>query len=388
MKRRFKNQKQASMVLGYRSGLEEKISEQLKELHIDFSYESEKIYYVQPEKKRSYKPDFIKKKTNGEKLYIETKGRLTAADRKKHEWVKAQNPNLDIRFVFTANPEDYTNRGSIVTPLKDRIGSQIITHYPGSIEIGKKITSQEALISAEQESRVNVYELIRDLIEQIAFEARGSEYVDAKSGVSARLTISALENIIAAAERRSIINQEPQTFVRITDFVGVVPAITGKVELVYEGEQEGPAIVAKNLIGKAIRTQFTNWFPNPEKFRKQKDSNPYKDVIAWFNEGHVVDILTDLSQKDYSARLNAVPGLRKLVLDLHKDADESTQLFLMELVLHGLAEFSLIGKNILASGLQFKDLISGMFTPPSAQDLSFEDDSDELDEEDEEEEDK
>ena len=295
---------------------------------------------------------------------------------------------LDIRFVFTANPEDYTNRGSIVTPLKDRIGSQIITHYPGSIEIGKKITRQEALISAEQESRVQVHELIRDLIEQIAFEARGSEYVDAKSGVSARLTISALENIIAAAERRSIINQEPQTFVRITDFVGVVPAITGKVELVYEGEQEGPAIVAKNLIGKAIRTQFTNWFPNPEKFRKQKDSNPYKEVIAWFNEGHVVDILTDLSQKDYSARLNAVPGLKKLVLDLHKDADESTQLFLMELVLHGLAEFSLIGKNILASGLQFKDLISGMFTPPSAQDLSFGDDSDDLDDEDEEEEDK
>lgn len=101
MKRRFKNQKQASMVLGYRSGLEEKISEQLKELHIDFSYETEKIYYVQPEKKRSYKPDFIKKKQNGEKLFIETKGRLTAADRKKHEWVKAQNPNLDIRFVFT-----------------------------------------------------------------------------------------------------------------------------------------------------------------------------------------------------------------------------------------------------------------------------------------------
>lgn len=101
MKRRFKNQKQASLVLGYRSGLEEKISEQLKELHIDFSYETEKIHYVQPEKKRTYKPDFIKKKTNGENLYIETKGRLTAADRKKHEWVKAQNPHLDIRFVFT-----------------------------------------------------------------------------------------------------------------------------------------------------------------------------------------------------------------------------------------------------------------------------------------------
>jgi magnesium chelatase subunit I len=295
---------------------------------------------------------------------------------------------LDIRFVFTANPEDYTNRGSIVTPLKDRIGSQIITHYPGSIEIGKKITRQEALISPEQESLVHVHELVRDLVEQIAFEARGSEYVDAKSGVSARLTISAFENIIAAAERRSLINKESSTFVRITDFVGVVPAITGKVELVYEGEQEGPAIVAKNLIGKAIRTQFTNWFPNPEKFRKQKDANPYKEIISWFNEGHVVDILTDLNHSEYSNRLNAVPGLKKLVKELHKDTDESTQLFLMELVLHGLAEFSLIGKNMLASGLQFKDLISGMFTPPSANDLSFEDDSDELDDEDEEAEDR
>ncbi|MFN5071917.1 MAG: magnesium chelatase, partial [Cyclobacteriaceae bacterium] len=142
---------------------------------------------------------------------------------------------LDIQFVFTANPEDYTNRGSIVTPLKDRIDSQIITHYPKSIDIGRKITEQEARLDAAQRHRVTVNDIAKDLIEQIAFEARKSEYVDAKSGVSARLTISAFENLVAAAERRALINQENQTAIRITDFVGVVPAITGKVELVYEG---------------------------------------------------------------------------------------------------------------------------------------------------------
>ena len=177
---------------------------------------------------------------------------------------------LDIQFVFTANPEDYTNRGSIVTPLKDRIDSQIITHYPKTLDIGTRITQQEARLKEEQRSAVTVNEIAKDLIEQIAFEARKSEYVDAKSGVSARLTISAYENLVAAAERRTIINQEKNTAIRVADFIGVVPAITGKVELVYEGEQEGPGIVAQNLIGKALRTQFLNYFTDPDKFRKQK----------------------------------------------------------------------------------------------------------------------
>src|ERR1043165_9303344 len=145
---------------------------------------------------------------------------------------------LDMQFVFTANPEDYTNRGSIVTPLKDRIDSQIITHYPKSIEIGKRITEQEARLKDVQRKTITVNELAKDLVEQIAFEARKSEYVDAKSGVSARLTISAYENLVAAAERRTILNNESSTQIRVSDFIGVVPAITGKVELVYEGEQE------------------------------------------------------------------------------------------------------------------------------------------------------
>jgi magnesium chelatase subunit I len=269
---------------------------------------------------------------------------------------------LDLQFVFTANPEDYTNRGSIVTPLKDRIDSQIITHYPKTIDIGKRITQQEARIKAEQQKSVTINELAKDLIEQIAFEARKSEFIDAKSGVSARLTISAYENIFASAERRTIINNEKSTAIRITDFIGVIPAITGKVELVYEGEQEGPGIVAQNLIGKAIRTQFINYFPDPEKFRKQKDKSPYKKITDWFSDGNNVDLLHEMTQPDFEKALKNIPGLNDLINSFHKGQDAAVKLFLMEFALHGLAEFSLISKHNLVSGHQFKDLLSSMFT--------------------------
>jgi hypothetical protein len=189
---------------------------------------------------------------------------------------------LDIQFVFTANPEDYTNRGSIVTPLKDRIDAQIITHYPKSIEIGKRITKQEARIKEAQKGMVTTNEIVHDLVEQVAIEARGSEFVDAKSGVSARLTISAFEQVVAGAERRALINGEKQTYVRVADFISAVPAVTGKVELVYEGEQEGAGIVAEKLMGKAIRTLFLNYFPDPDKAKKLKGRpSPYKTVQEW-----------------------------------------------------------------------------------------------------------
>ncbi len=269
---------------------------------------------------------------------------------------------LDLQFVFTANPEDYTNRGSIVTPLKDRIDSQIITHYPKTLDIGKRITQQEARLKEAQQKTVSVSELAKDLIEQIAFEARKSEYIDSKSGVSARLTISAYENLVAAAERRGIINNEKTTCIRITDFIGVIPAITGKVELVYEGEQEGPGIVAQNLIGKAIRTQFVNYFPNPEKFRKQKDKSPYKKITDWFSDGNNVDLLHEMNQGEFEKALKKIPGLNDLVNSFHKGQDTSVKLFLMEFALHGLAEYSLISKHNLVSGHQFKDLLSSMFT--------------------------
>ena len=284
---------------------------------------------------------------------------------------------LDLQFVFTANPEDYTNRGSIVTPLKDRIDSQIITHYPKTLDIGKKITQQEAYIREEQKKVVSSSEITKDLVEQIAFEARKSEYVDAKSGVSARLTISAYENLIAGAERRCIINKEKSTFIRISDFVSVIPSITGKVELVYEGEQEGPGIVAQNLVGKAIRTQFLNYFPDPDKFRKQKEKSPYKKIANWFGDGNTIDLLHDLNNQDYEKLLKSVPGLLDLINEFHKAQDQSTKLFLMEFALHGLAEYSLISKHNLTNGLQFKDLLSSMFSMPKAGQEEDEDNNDE-----------
>ncbi|RYF55335.1 MAG: magnesium chelatase, partial [Cytophagaceae bacterium] len=257
---------------------------------------------------------------------------------------------LDIQFVFTANPEDYTNRGSIVTPLKDRIDSQIVTHYPKTIEMGRKITQQEAVVKTEQKGLVKTNDLVADLIEQVAIEARQSEYVDAKSGVSARMTISAYENLLSSAERRTLLNSEKETYVRIADVYGVVPAICGKVERVYEGEVEGPVIVAQNLIGKAIRTQFLNYFPNPEKAKKDKRGNPYKKITDWFGDGNTMDLLNDLSNRDYESRLRTIDGLDDLVDQFHPRLSKQERLFMMEFALHGIAEYSLVGKKAMDTG--------------------------------------
>ncbi|HLF33662.1 MAG TPA: hypothetical protein VI583_05470, partial [Cyclobacteriaceae bacterium] len=201
----------------------------------------------------------------------------------------------------------------------------------------------------------------------IAVEARSSEYVDSKSGVSARLTISAYENLLSAVERRVLINNESKAVVRLSDFYGLIPSITGKVELVYEGEQEGPAIVAQDLIGKAIRSLFINYFPDPDKVRKLKERNPYKHIIDWFGEGHELDLLNDISQKEYRKTLDSVPGLKELVNKNQKDADEDARFFLMEFALHGLTEYSMLSKKNLVAGLQFKDLLSSMFSDKTAE---------------------
>jgi len=267
---------------------------------------------------------------------------------------------LDIQFVFTANPEDYTNRGSIVTPLKDRIESQILTHYPVDIETSRKITEQEAKINEMQGLRVSINDWAKNLIEQIAFEARESEYIDEKSGVSARLTISAFENLVSAVERRVLINNEKKSHIRIGDFWGVVPAITGKIELVYEGEQEGPFIVAQNLIGKAIGTSFASLFPNPEEFKKKKQANPYQKIIDWFGKGNQFDLIIDIDNNQYSKTLLSIAGLNDVVKKYHPKATKDEQLFLMEMVLHGLAENSLLSKNLIQSGFQFKDLFNSI----------------------------
>lgn len=269
---------------------------------------------------------------------------------------------LDIQFVFTANPEDYTNRGSIVTPLKDRIDSQILTHYPKNIETSRAITEQESAITASQRESITIPSLLHDLIEQVAFEARESDFVDKKSGVSARLTISALENLYSTIERRMLINRESKGYARIADIYGILPSITGKVELVYEGEVEGIATVATMLIGKALRKQFAGIFPNPEKNKKSKVKtvSPYAEVVNWFNEGNKVDILQHAPQAVYEKSLLFVKGLNELVKVYFPRAAKQEQLFMMEFALHGLAEFSQLSKHRLEEGIQFKDLLGSM----------------------------
>lgn len=274
---------------------------------------------------------------------------------------------LDMQFVFTANPEDYTNRGSIITPLKDRIESQILTHYPKTVEIAKQITQQEANLPDSQRDTIVVPELVKDLLEQISFEARESEFVDSKSGVSARLTISAYENLMSAAERRMLINNEKNTTLRITDFIGVIPAITGKVELVYEGEQEGPQNVAFHLLSQAIRTLFIKYFPNPGKLKKKADNNPYAAVADWFsNQG--VDLLVSDADKDFVKEIQSVQGLEALVKQHVKQLNPTEMLLFMEFALYGMAEYSLLSKRQLTTGVQFKDLLSSM--------VNFDDDTD------------
>lgn len=269
---------------------------------------------------------------------------------------------LDIQFIFTANPEDYTNRGSIITPLKDRIGSQILTHYPKSIELSKQITAQEAKLSSSQKQHIEVGNLIATIIERIAFEARESEFVDSKSGVSARLTISAYENLVSTAERRMLLNAEESTAARISDLLGVIPAVNGKIELVYEGEQEGAGIVAQNLLGKAIRNEFLEHFPDPAKLKKKKEVSPYQTIIDWFGEGNVVDLLLLEDAKTYKKGLEAIPGLAALVDHHLPKLSKEEKLIMMEFVLFALAEHSLIGKNGLERGVQFKDILGSMFS--------------------------
>lgn len=268
---------------------------------------------------------------------------------------------LDLQFVFTANPEDYTNRGSIVTPLKDRIESQILTHYPRSIDIGKKITQQEAQLKPAQRERVQVAPLLEDLIEQVAVEARASEFVDQKSGVSARLTIAAFEQLVSAAERRAIINNEERTTARISDLFAIMPAITGKVELVYEGEQEGPALVARSLIKKAIRSLYPHLFPDPEKLKKKAGEQPYQVILNWFGEGNTLDMLNEASSGEYASQLTLVPGLDDLINRYQPALVEENGLLLKEFVLHALSEYSLLSKQQLETQTTFKDLLSSMF---------------------------
>ena len=265
---------------------------------------------------------------------------------------------LDMQFVFTANPEDYTNRGSIVTPLKDRIGSQILTHYPETLAIARTITHQEAKLNSVQTEAVYVPSIAKDLLEQISFEARESEFIDGKSGVSARMSITAYENLISTAERRALLNGSDQTVVRLSDFMGIIPAITGKVELVYEGEQEGAAVVAQHLIGDAIRTFFPAYFPKIEKLERDADASPYAKILEWFFAETGFELLDDATDETYQKQLDAIQPLEDLIQKYQPEFPIQDKYFLKELILWGLVEYNKLSKDRVAVGYQFKDLYS------------------------------
>lgn len=269
---------------------------------------------------------------------------------------------LDISIVYTANPEDYTNRGNIITPLKDRIDAQILTHYPETLEDAVRITSQEAWTQRDGSVDVHVPTFIRELVERTAFEARKSEYVDRNSGVSARMPISLLETLISSAERRALLNGDPAVSVRVIDLFEAIPAITGKIELVYKGEQEGITNVAQFLVGKAIKEAFNRRFvPNYRPGREQKFNFPkFQQIVNWFENGHTLDITTSASEADYLRALNAVESLEALARQEMKTENLRDLGPAMEFLVEGLHQNFLITKTVLGMRVTYTDTVSHM----------------------------
>ena len=243
-----------------------------------------------------------------------------------------------------------------VESIRDRIGSQILTHYPETIEIAKTITAQEAKLDDRQEELIYVPEIAKDLLEQIVFEARKSEYVDVKSGVSARLSITAFENLLSTAERRLLRSGDDCTSIRMSDFVGIIPAITGKVELVYEGEQEGAFQVALTLIGNAIKTLYPQYFPKIQKIEKQGEEASYDEIVSWFfNNSDDFELLDEQNESEYTGILNKIKPLQKFVKEYVSYVNDQDIFFWEEFVLWGLVEFKKLSKYRYAEGVQFKD---------------------------------
>ena len=238
-----------------------------------------------------------------------------------------------------------------------------MTHYPQDIEIAKKITEQEIQVSEKLKDSVLIHPKYREMIDLLAFVARKSEYIDEKSGVSARLSIAALENLYSTIERRMIINGEAKANAHLIDLWGVVPAITGKIELVYEGEQEGALWVAKQLIDELIKDTFLGYFPHPNKLSKGESHDPYNRVSAWFSEGNVLSIQADSDEKTYRDALDAVDGLEELVVDKIRSADE--KYFFMELLLNGLVTFGMLTKEYEGAVVSFNDALAGLMDDDS-----------------------
>ncbi len=271
---------------------------------------------------------------------------------------------LDVLLVFSANPEDYTNRGSIITPLRDRIASQIITHYPSTLATARSITDQEAYTERRGGVTVHVPEFLREAIEETAFQARESEFVDQSSGVSVRLTIALLENVISSAERRALLQGTNEITARVADVFGALGAVTGKIELVFEGEREGPAAVGERILGQGVSAVFKRYFPEPyegERNAGPDDDDVYKPIVDWFAEGNAV-VVQD--QRDDDEALLRIPTLVELVRRWLGAEQRLTQADLpaaCELVLEGLHQASLLSKDRSPDGVTYGDMLKRMF---------------------------
>ncbi|MBK9706655.1 MAG: magnesium chelatase [Acidobacteria bacterium] len=246
---------------------------------------------------------------------------------------------LDVLMVFSANPEDYTARGKIITPLKDRIGSEILTHYPATLDLGIEITSQEAWTDRAKDDdaiAVNVPQVIREVVEQVAFLAREDKRIDKRSGVSQRLPISVLESAVSNAERRSLSNREPGASARISDIYAALPSITGKMELEYEGEQVGAERVARDLIRKACG----------EIFAERYNGIDFRQVLDYFNHGKALKLGDALGNEKTLAELGRVKGLVDAARSGKiEDENSATVIAACELILEGLHAQKKLARN-------------------------------------------
>ena len=299
---------------------------------------------------------------------------------------------LDVILVFSANPEDYTSRGNIITPLKDRIDSQILTHYPTSIATAARITRQEAWTEREGlDNEIVIPDFVRELIEHVAFVARESDLVDQSSGVSARMTISAIELLRSNLERRAAVTGDRVVYPRLSDFSLVLPAITGKVEMVYEGEQQGAEVVAKKLIGSAVVRMFGDKVPPIEragraaiererererrgygeidyedlgskrtKKEPQRDAafDPaYEPLLEWFMQGNKVMVSDEQPFEAYYEALNKVPRLREIAERAYPVSSDEERAFMMEVVLELLHQALRLSREDLDSTITFAEML-------------------------------
>jgi magnesium chelatase subunit I len=267
---------------------------------------------------------------------------------------------LDLMLVFTANPEDYTSRGQIITPLKDRIGAQVLTHYPKSREHGVSIMRQEAHAVRAGTVEPQVPTLFHQLIEEAARSARASEYVDTKSGVSARLTIAALEALHANVLQRGLLLKESRPQARLVDLPATLAAMTGKIELAYEGEQEGPLKVGWHVLGEAVKTLWAEKLP-PVITEKddERDKGPWKQVLAWFAAGNKLPLSDRSTTAEHEAALAAVPGLAEATEKMLKPPKDERALW-QEFVIEGLFHGGALAREDSARGLVYSDLLTHM----------------------------